>query len=160
MQFIVHVCMLNEKLKCLDDKIKSLKHIPAQRDGDLEYSSAEQVCRLIESFRQAYGKIWKQHELINDCFGFSILSITLIAFTSYAVTFYSSVSDNSEYLTMDFIVQPAVHTFHITILLAVLIKTCETSDELVSAIKYTSQDKSERLQGSFRRRMSADISIN
>lgn len=159
-QFIVHVCMLNEKLKCLDDKIKNPQYTPAQQDGNMESSSTEQVCRLIESYRQAYGKIWKQHELINDCFGFSILSITLIAFTNYAVTFYNSVLDNSKYVTMDFIVQPAVHTFHITILLAVLIKTCETSDELVSEIKHTSEDKSPHLQGSFRRRTLADILIN
>lgn len=129
--------MLNEKLKCLDDKIKRLKYIPVQREGNMESSSSEQVCLLIESFRQAYGKIWRQHELINDCFGFSILSITLIAFTNYAVTFYNSVLDNSEHITMDFVVQPAVSTFHVTILLVVLIKTCETSDELVSAIKNT-----------------------
>lgn len=136
-QFIVHVCMLNEKLKSLDDKIKNLRYIPTLRDADVESSAAEQVFELIESCRQAYGKIWKQHELINDCFGFSILSITVIAFTNYAVTFYNSLLDDSKYVTMDFIVHPTVHTFHVTILLAVLIRTCETSDELVSEIKPT-----------------------
>lgn len=132
--------MLNEKLKTLDDKIKNLKYIPTLRDGNVESSAAERICLLIESYRQAYGKIWKQHELINDCFGFSILAVMINAFTNYAVTYYVSLVDESKYVTTDFIVHPTVHTFHITILLVVLIRTCETSDELVSEIKHTPRE--------------------
>ena len=86
---------------------------------------------MIEDFREAYGKIWMQHEAMNDCFGFSILTISLIAFLNIAIVVYFAVLESTEAFSIEGMSRPLVDTFHITLIFMAMIKTCETSHKLV-----------------------------
>lgn len=135
-QFIVHVSVLNERLKLLDDKIiKIMTRSDRKRDAKMKFddlSTSSLIFDAIEVYREAYGRIWRLHESLSHCFGFSILVITLNAFLSAAITLYFSVVLLSQAITVDFITQPLIHIFHISILFVVMIYSCECSNALVT----------------------------
>lgn len=138
LQFIVHVSMLNERLRMLDDKIQKIKSHPEKHDGKLSFdcfSTSTLLYETIEVYRETFGRIWKLHETLSYCFGLSILVITLNALISTAISLYYSILSNSKVITIDFIANPSLHTFHISILFVIMIYTCETSAAIVSIMK-------------------------
>lgn len=138
LQFIAHVSMLNERLRMLDDKILKIKSHPEKHDGKLNFdcfSTSTILFETIEVYRETFGRIWKLHESLSYCFGLSILVITLNALMSAAFSLYFSILSHSNNITIDFIAEPSLHTFHISILFVIMIYTCETSGAIVSSLK-------------------------
>lgn len=133
-QFIMHVSILNERLKTLDEKIIKLKIQSASRDRGLSFdflSASTHLFVTIEECRDVFGRIWRLHQSLNFCFGFSLLTITLNAFLCSTFTIYFNILANAQNVTIDFITQPTLHTFHIAALFVVMVYTCETSGSLV-----------------------------
>lgn len=132
-QFVTHVCILNDRLKLLDEMIMKLRFLSEKPDAPFGpvKSMKTRIYEMTEDYRSVFGKIWMQHRTLNDCFGFSLVSITLNTFLNITSAFYFSIRENAEKFSLEFITQPIFHTFHIIILFAITIKTCEKSDELV-----------------------------
>lgn len=132
-QYSVHVSTLNELLMLLDNRIVITG--AERQEGRVNFdnlSSSTELFETIEVYREVYGEIWKVHQSLNHCFGFSILVITMNAYISAAFTLYFSVLSHAEELTFDFIAQPALHTFHIAILFVVMVYNCECSNAMVN----------------------------
>lgn len=139
--FLGHVSMLNERLKLLDEKIVKIKSQSQQHDGKLHFdyiATSTLTYDTMEVYRKTFGEIWKLHQLMCRSFGFSLLAITLNALTSAAISLYFSILSHSKNVTIDFVAEPSLHTFHIGILFVILVNTCETSNELVSMNEYIS----------------------
>lgn len=135
-QFIAHVSILNERLKLLDDKILKIKLHSEQHDGKLNFHCQSTLLfETIEVYRETFGRIWKLHESLSYCFGSSILIIMLNALLSATYSLYFSILSYSNNLSIFFVAEPSLHTFHISILIVVMIYTCETSDTIVSDMK-------------------------
>jgi 7tm Chemosensory receptor len=137
-QFIAHVCIINERLSVLDEKIIKMKHQSEGATENIErklsfdyLSTSTQLYDAIEAYREAFGRIWSLHVSVNRCFGFSILMITLNALLSTAFTLYYSILSHANNITIDFVAQPSTHTLHIAVLFIVMIYTCEESDAAV-----------------------------
>lgn len=138
MQFITLVSVLNERLKLLDDKIVKINIQSESHDGRFTFdhlTTSTRVFDKIEVYRETFTKIWKMHELLNCCFGMSILVIMMNACLSAAFTLYFTILDSSKMVTSEFITQPAIHTFHIAFLFVVLVHTCDTSNDIVSEME-------------------------
>lgn len=94
-------------------------------------SSSTVLYNTVEVYREVFGKIWQQHEALNDCFGLSILAITLKAFAGIALPLYINILTHSDNISNDSITHPTLHTFHITFMFFIMIYTCERSDAVV-----------------------------
>lgn len=136
-QFSAHVLVLNECLDALDEKIIELDNqsTTIERKLNFDYlSTSTQVYDTIESYREAFGRIWSLHVSINRCFGFSILMITLNALLSSAFTLYFSILSHAKNITIDFVAQPSTHMMHIAVFFVFMVYTCEQSDAAVSRV--------------------------
>jgi 7tm Chemosensory receptor len=135
---MAHVCILNELLVALDEKIVKLDNrseTTIERKLNFDYiSTSTQLYDTIESYREAFGRIWSLHVSINRCFGFSILMITLNALVSTAFTLYFNILSHVKNITIDFIAQPSTHMMHIAVLFVFMIYTCEQSDAAVRKV--------------------------
>lgn len=138
-QFVMHVCEINDELQLLDDMIAEISARPENLIDRMKFdclSSSTKLYDAIEVHRETFGKIWKLHQSLCHCFGFSILVITLNGFLSATFTFYFSIlmdsRKNSNIISTEFITKPLLHTTHIAILFVVMIYSCDMSDALVS----------------------------
>lgn len=134
-QFVAHVSALNENLQCLCYEVRETKTDSDSNDVQFHtdyLSTSTALYDKIEDYRKLFGRIWKLHVLINQCFGFSILVITLNILLSIAFSLYLSVLSHSKNITVEFIVEPSLSSFHIIILFIFMINTCEKSDALVN----------------------------
>lgn len=137
-QFISHVCILNERLSMLDEKIIKIEKSSSEATTMIErklnfdcLSTSTQLYDTIEAYREAFGRVWSLHVSLNRCFGFSILVITLNGLLSTAFTLYYSILSHAKNITIDFIAAPSTHTLHLAVLFIVMIYICEESDATV-----------------------------
>lgn len=132
LQFIVHVSLINERVELLADKIKEIEK---KSEGQISFdstSSSTVLYNQIEVFREIFGRIWHQHKSLSDCFGFSMLVVTLNTFLGIAFTLYISILTKSKDISIEFVTHLPLHTFHIAIMFVGMIYTCERSDAVVS----------------------------
>lgn len=124
--FILLISILNEQLQLLDQKIMKFASTTDDRSQTQTF-----IYETIEDYRKKIDKIWQLHELLNDCFGFSNLVITLNAMVCASTSLFFSILYHSKFITIEFIAQPSLHTFHIAILFVTMVYTCDTSNSLV-----------------------------
>lgn len=142
-QFIVHVSIVNERLKILDEMVVRIKTQSEKHDARLTFDcllSSNALFDEIEKYREIFGKIWKLHVSLSQCFGFSILVITFNAFVSAAFTLYFGVVPSNKIVNLDFFIIPSLHALHIAILFIVMVYTCEASDALVNKFDNSSMN--------------------
>jgi hypothetical protein len=133
MQIMLLISVINNLLRYLDEKMMREVGIKMECDEirfDLNEVSMENF-DVIENHREIFSRIWKLQQRINECFGASFLIITTNVFLSQQFSFYFSIINNSNKLTLEFFSQPLFHITHITFLFGFLLKFCDKSDELV-----------------------------
>lgn len=135
-QFVIHVSLLNDRLKVLDDKVIKIKVQSEGRDGRKFnfdcLSTSTELYESIELHRETFTRIWKLQTSLNECFGLSVLVITMNALFAATFTLYFNIITNSRNITPTFVTQPAIHVFHLAILFIVMVNSCEDSGVLVN----------------------------
>lgn len=128
------ISVINNLLRYLDEKMRRELDMKMEYDEirfDVNDVSIDENFDLIENHREIFSRIWRLQQRINECFGASFLCITMNAFLCQTFSFYFSIRNNSNKLTLEFFSQPLVHIFHIMFLVGLLLKFCDKSDELV-----------------------------
>jgi len=136
-QYIAYVFMINERLSILNQNMEKLKESVEKSRNDPEILSfikinsmtSTNIFEAAENIRETFNHIWKLHQLINDCFGSSILIITVNAFFSAAFSIYFSATVNSGNISVALFQDPAIHSLHIAIIFIFLTNTCERSNQ-------------------------------
>jgi hypothetical protein len=139
MQIMMLISVINNLLRYLDEKMTREVCIKVECDEikfDVNEVSTENF-DVIENHREIFSRIWKLQQRINECFGASFISITMNAFMCQIFSFYFSIKNNSNKLTLEFFSQPLAHITHITFLFGLLLKFCDKSDELVKKIIFS-----------------------
>lgn len=111
--FIHLISILNEQLQLLDQTIMKFASTTDDRSQTQTF-----IYETIEDYRFSNR-------------GFSNLVITLNAMVCASTSLFFSILYHSKFITIEFIAQPSLHTFHIGLLFVTMVYSCDTSNSLV-----------------------------